>query len=545
VGDVAVDGGKITAVGVVAARGREEIDATGKIVTPGFVDLHTHYDGQATWDPWVTPSGWHGVTTVVMGNCGVGFAPCRPEDRDWLIGVMEGVEDIPGTALVEGIRWDWQTFPEYLDALERFPRAVDVAALVPHAPIRGWVMGRRAAEGGAATPDEVAEMRRLVADGLRAGGVGFSTSRTQLHKTAEGVLVAGTHAELDELDAIADAFAEVGHGVLSVADEHALLPADLDRFEQIARRTGFPVSVNLAQIDPAPELWKQTAERLERTFAEGVPLRCQVPGRAIGILMSWRGTAHPFALCESWVALSMHTWEQQLEHLKDPAFRAKLCAETPFFVGEFQQFVTRTWDKMFPVDGTFDYEPPPSASLGQRAAGRNPAELAYDALMEGDGTGLLYFPLFNYSDGNLDMLHRMHTHPASLMGLSDGGAHCGAIADAGMPTFMLSFWARDRSRGPKLPLEYVVRRQTHDTAAFYGLRDRGLVQPGLKADLNVIDLDALGVDRAEMAWDLPAGGRRLVQKGRGYAATIVSGEVIARDGVFTGAMPGGVGRGGR
>jgi N-acyl-D-amino-acid deacylase len=542
-GDVAITGGTISGVGRVAGRGREEHDCRGLLVCPGFVDMHTHYDGQATWDPWLTPSGWHGVTTAVMGNCGVGFAPCREEDRDWLIGVMEGVEDIPGTALHEGIRWGWRSFPEYLDALERSPLALDVGTQVPHAAVRGWVMGRKPSEQDQASAEQIAEMRALVAEALRAGALGFSSSRTSLHRTADGVLVAGTDAAVEELEGICGALADVGHGVFEIADEHGRVPADLSWLARIAKRTGRPVIFNLSQVDQAPELWRQGLAGVERAGAEGLPLYAQAAGRAIGIHQSWRGTAHPFALCNTWAGISHLPWEEQLRQLQDPEFRAKMIVDEPFFIGEFQQFVTRTFDRMFPADAGF--EPDPSLSIGAQArrTGASPAALAYDALTANDGAGMLYFPLFNYANGNLDLLHELHSHPRVFMGLSDGGAHCGAICDGGMPTFMLTHWARDRARGPRLGLEHVIHRQTRGTAGFMGLDDRGLLAPGWRADVNVIDLDRLGFGPVHMAWDLPAGGRRLVQRATGYRLTLVRGVPTRRDDEATGATPGRLVRG--
>ncbi|HMV67005.1 MAG TPA: amidohydrolase family protein [Myxococcota bacterium] len=541
--DVAIDGGRIAAVGEVRGRGREEVDCRGLLVCPGFVDMHTHYDGQATWDPWLTPSGWHGVTTAVVGNCGVGFAPCREEDREWLIGVMEGVEDIPGTALHEGIRWSWRSFPEYLDALERSPLALDVGAFVPHASVRGYVMGRRASEQAQADEAEIDAMRQIVAEALRAGALGFSTSRTSLHRTAEGVLVAGTDAAVPELEGICEALAEVGHGVFEIADEHGHVPADLDWLAGIARRTGRPVVFNLSQIDAAPELWREGLAGVERAAAAGIPLFAQAAGRAIGVHQSWRATAHPFALCNTWAGISHLGWDEQLRHLRDPAFRERMIADEPFFIGEFQQFITRTFDRMFPVEAGF--EPDPAESVGARARrlGLSPAAVAYDALTADDGAGMLYFPLFNYARGDLDLLHALHSHPRVLMGLSDGGAHCGAICDGGMPTFMLTHWARDRTRGPRLPLEHVIHRQTQATAAFVGLRDRGVLAPGMRADVNVIDFDRLGFGRVHMAWDLPAGGRRLVQRATGYRLTLVAGVPTRVDDEATGATPGRLVRG--
>jgi N-acyl-D-amino-acid deacylase len=540
VADVAVIGDRIVAVGAGLGPGREEIDCAGALVTPGFVDLHTHYDGQVTWDPWLTPSGWHGCTTVVVGNCGVGFAPCREADRAWLIQTMEGVEDIPGAALSEGIRWSWESFPEYLDALDRVPLALDVGTQIPHAALRGFVMGPRRAEHEDATPGEVERMRALVAEALRAGALGFSTSRTSLHKTKAGQLVAGTNATRAEVEGICEAVREVGHGVVELANEHARNREDVRWFRDLAARLGRPVVFNLSQIDESPGLWKELLTALDEAAEAGVPLWAQTAGRAIGILMGLQATAHPFALHPSWLMKTNDPWEEKLAALRDPAFRERLLGETPIHVGAFEAFVTQRFDRMFPMDGAGDYEPRPEDSLAARAAreGTSPAALAYDHLMRGDGAGMLYFPLFNYADGSLEPTLAMHRHPRVLMGLSDGGAHCGAICDAGMPTFMLTHWARDRSRGEKLPLERVVARQTRDTAAFYGLHDRGVVAPGYLADLNVIDFDRLAGLPPERVTDLPAGGRRLVQRARGYVGTWKRGVRVIENDAPTGALPG-------
>ena len=543
--DIAIDGDRITAVGTVGP-GRRELDATGRIVTPGWVDMHTHYDGQVTWDPWLTPSGWHGVTTVVMGNCGVGFAPVREADRDWLIGVMEGVEDIPGAALHEGIRWGWETFPEYLDVLDALPLAIDVATQVPHSALRAWVMGRDRAEGEPSTAAEQAEMKRLVAEALAAGALGFSTSRTPLHKTIEGVVVAGTHADHAELATIAEALGEANSGVFELANEHNQMRTDIGWLTELARSTGRPVVFNLSQIDEDPTLWRDLLASLEAAAADGVPLYGQVAGRAIGLVETWRSTAHPFKLTDTWASISHLTWPQQLERLREPAFRAEMIAATPLELGPFESFVTRCFARMFPMGERPDYEPDPADSIGARADrdGTDPVALAYDALMANDGLGQLYFPLFNWADGNLDPLHTLHSHSQTRMGLSDGGAHCGAICDAGMPTFMITHWTRDR-RGPRMSLEHVVHRQTASTAAFYGLHDRGIVAAGYRADLNILDLDALHLQAPEMRDDLPAGGRRLVQRPGGYCATVCSGRVIHLDGEPTGELPGRLVRGGQ
>ncbi|MCB9688350.1 MAG: amidohydrolase family protein [Alphaproteobacteria bacterium] len=546
VGDLAIDGDRIVAVGVVEGRGRREIDATGKLVTPGFVDMHTHYDGQVSWDPHFTPSGWHGCTTVIMGNCGVGFAPCRREDREWLINVMEGVEDIPGSALAEGIDWEWETFPEYLDAIERKPHSLDFAAQVPHSAVRGFVLGRDASEDRDATPDEIARMKEVVAEGLRAGALGFSTSRTSLHKTAAGKLVAGTFAAKDELFGIGEALAETGLGVFECANEHVTLDKDIEWMIELTKRIDRPVIFNLSQTDFAPELWKKVLARLESAVAEGADLWAQSAGRSIGILMNWRCTAHPFALHPRWQALATLPWEEQLAALRDPATKAAILADTPEERGVFEAYVTRTFEKMYALSAT-GYEPDPTTSLAARAraTGVSPAELAYDEMLADDGRGFLYFPLFNYADGDLSPLHTLHDHPRVLMGLSDGGAHCGAICDAGMPTFMLTHWTRDRERGPTFPIERIVHRQTQQTAAFYGLLDRGVLAPGYKADVNVIDYASLSLDAPALTFDLPAGGRRLVQDAKGYVATVCSGVVTFEGGAPTGAMPGKLLRGPR
>jgi N-acyl-D-amino-acid deacylase len=551
IADVGIRGDRIVAVGTITEPAREEVDCTGLLVTPGFVDMHTHYDGQVTWDPWLTPSGWHGCTTVVFGNCGVGFAPCRPDDRAWLIQTMEGVEDIPGTALSEGIQWEWETFPEYLDALAKKPLALDVAAQVPHAALRGYVMGPRRAEHEDATPDEIAAMRALTAEALRAGAVGFSSSRTSLHKTKAGQLVAGTKATRAELDGICQALADVGQGVVELANEHVRNREDVRWFGELAASLQRPVVFNLSQIDDDPRLWSELLGALDEAARAGVPLFAQSAGRAIGILMGLQATAHPFALRPSWLMATFgeranDPWETRLQQLRDPAFRERLLSEEGVVVGAFETFVTTRWDRMFPVDGAGDYEPRPEDSVAARAAreGRSPSEVALDWLLRDDGEGMLYFPLFNYADGSLDPTFAMHSHDRVLMGLSDGGAHCGAICDAGMPTFMLTHWTRDRTRGPRLPLERIVARQTRDTAEFYGMHDRGVLAPGYLADVNVIDYAGLQSLPPERVTDLPAGGRRLIQRARGYVGTWKRGVRIVDHDAPTGALPGQLVRGG-
>jgi N-acyl-D-amino-acid deacylase len=547
--DVAIANGRIVEVsnpGSCGGSARRTIDARGKIVTPGFVDMHTHYDAQATWDDLLTPSSWHGCTSVVMGNCGVGFAPARPDKHAWLIDMMEGVEDIPGAAMVEGIKWGWETFPQFLDVLDAMPRVLDIATQVPHCAVRAYVMGERANEANA-TQQEVADMCRIVAEGLRAGALGFSTSRTSIHKTKAGELVPGTLAAADELYAIGHAIKSVGHGVFQHATEHSEVPASFVWMKELARRTGLRVVFSLSQIDWSTDVWKENLRLLEESAAEGLDIWGQAAGRSVGVLMGFELTAHPFAGHPTFQKIFADIGSNRaalLETLRKPDIRQQIISESPLPLDPFSTFITRAFSKMFPQRGAeLDYEPAAEysvAAIAQRT-GRPPLEVAYDALSQ--DTGMIYFPLFNYSHGDLDVVHTLHTHPRVQMGLSDAGAHCGAICDGGMPTFMLTHWARDRSRGQRLPLEYVIRRQTRDTAQFYGLNDRGVIAAGYRADINVIDYDRLAFTSPEVAYDLPAGGRRLIQRAVGYDCTMVAGVPIIEHGVFTGAMPGKLVRG--
>lgn len=538
--DIAIEGEKIVAMGAALGPGKREIDATGFLVTPGWVDMHTHYDGQVTWDPYLTPSSEHGVTTVVMGNCGVGFAPCRKEDREWLINVMEGVEDIPGSALSEGIKWSWETFPEYMDALAGEKHAIDFGTQIPHSALRGWVMGQDSSEQDDATPEQIEAMRKLVTEALQAGALGFSTSRTSLHRTAKGVLVAGTNAKRDELFGIAQALKETGLGVFECASEHLSVPEEFLWMREMAQTIQRPVVFNLSQTDQAPHLWRHLLETLEDAEQKDIPVYGQVAGRAIGIVMNWQATVHPFVSYEAWMQIMQQPWEVKRKRVMDPAFKAELLAQEPYDLWEFANFVTRSFHKMFPMKDGSSYEPDLSESVAARAEreGRSPKEIAFEMLMENDGNGMIYFPLFNYTDNSLDHLHTLHSHPRTLMGLSDGGAHCGAICDAGMPTFMLTHWTRDRKRGEKLSLEYMVMRQTSQTARFYGLEDRGVLAPGYLADINIIDYDNLRLGVPQVVYDLPAGGKRLLQHATGYKATLKSGQIILQDGQPTGALPG-------
>lgn len=548
VADVAIDGGLISAVGSIEAKGREEIDAAGRIVTPGFVDVHTHYDGQATWDPEMGPSSWHGVTTVVMGNCGVGFAPAKPDRHDWLIGLMEGVEDIPGTALAEGMTWNWETFPEYLDELERLPRTVDVGTHVPHGAVRAYVMGERGARNEPPTETDIAQMSRIVEEGLRAGALGFSTSRTILHKSIDGELVPGTTATKEELVGIGRAMGRVGHGVFEMASD---LKREWNEFEwmgELSRETGLPVTfAALQSIAKELPLDEQIAT-MRAENAKGANIVAQIALRGNGIIMAWQGTVHPFRFKPAWIEIETLPWADQLARLRDPAFRERMIAEENVWpetdIVELLKIVAGGWFAQFEMDPDFNYEPRPDESIMARAAaaGVSGAEYAYDLLMKDDGKGFIYFPVLNYADGNLNFLEALQDASDTVNSLSDGGAHCGTICDAASPTFMLQHWVRDRGRA-RIPLERAIRRQCRDTAVLYGLDDRGLIAPGYLADLNVIDMDRLKLGKPWLAFDLPAGGKRLLQKAEGYVATIKSGKVTFRNGECQGVYPGGVIRG--
>ena len=475
----------------------------------------------------------------------VGFAPVHKKDRDWVIRLMEGVEDIPGAALHEGMRWGWETFPGYLDALSTLERAIDFGTQIPHGPLRTYVMGERGVGNEAATKADCEAMGALVEEAIKAGALGVSTSRTLLHKSSDGDLVPGTFAERDELFALAHGLRRGGHGVFQMAGEHLQMGKELEWIAELALEAACPVMFNLTQTDFAPELWRDLLGGLESMAARGAKVYGQVAGRAIGLLMGWELTAHPFARHPAFLELSGRSKAERLEALATPEVRARLLNESVSGLSPFEQFVTRSFHKMYPVAANVDYEPEKSASLRElaKAQGRRPEELAYEALMAEGGEGLLYFPLFNYAGGDLEHLRVLHSHPLTRMGLSDGGAHCAAVCDAGMPTFMLTHWTRDRARGERLPLEHVIRRQTSETAQSFGLMDRGVLAPGYRADVNIIDYDALRLERPELVHDLPAGGPRLLQRARGYAATLVAGEVIRREDTSTGATPGRLVRG--
>ena len=537
--DVAVDADRISAVGPEVGPGRREVDADGRLVTPGFVDIHTHYDGQATWDPEISPSSWHGVTTIVMGNCGVGFAPADPAKRAWLIQLMEGVEDIPGTALAEGMSWNWETFPEYLDELDRMARVVDVSALVPHGAVRAYVMGDRGGHNAEATPDEIEAMAKVVREAVEAGAVGFSTTRTLLHRAKDGELAAGTTASADELIGIGRALGDAGSGVFELASDMFDPEGEFAWMRTIASETGRPVTFNCLQDDLRPEHWRRLVELADEATADGARIVPQVAGRPASVLFGWDSTAHPFVFHETWRTLADLPRADRQARLRDPEVRRAMVTERVEVPG-LAAFITSAWHKLFPLGDPPDYEPGPERSVQAMAAreGRTPQEVTYDLMMADDGRGLLYIPLLGYAHGDFDALHEMLVHPGSVLGLGDGGAHCGLLCDASLPTYMLTHWVRDRSRGARLGLEQAVHMQTRGTASLYGFDDRGLLAPGYLADVNVIDLDALAIDAPTMVYDLPAGGRRLVQRARGYGATIKRGVVVREHDESTGERPG-------
>jgi N-acyl-D-aspartate/D-glutamate deacylase len=546
--DVTVDDGRITGVGSFAGeRARRTVDADGLLVTPGWVDVHTHYDGQATWDEVLAPSSWHGVTTIVCGNCGVGFAPAPPDRHDWLIGLMEGVEDIPGSALSEGIEWDWETFPEFLDALDRRRWTVDVGTQIAHGAVRAYVMGERGARNKPATEEDIAAMKAVVKEAVAAGALGFSTSRTIAHLAIDGEPVPGTYAAEDELFGIGAALGELGTGIFELAPagatgEDTVTPhKEVDWMRRLSAAIGRPVTFAMVQVDPAPDLWRELMDECGRACDEGADLWPQVAGRGFGLLTGHFTTYCLFDQIPAYVELKAKGLppDEFVAALRQSDVRRAIEgweAPDPDAAERLEQALRKTYALGCPPE----YEPGPERSLAGMAAatGRTAVAMAYDAMLEDDGRGLLYLPILNYSNGSLEPTREMLLHPRSALGLGDGGAHCGIICDASQPTFMLTHWTRDRTRGERLPLEWVVRKQTRDTARLYGLTDRGTIEPGALADLNLIDHERLQLENPRVAADLPAGGRRLLQGATGYVETIKRGETTFAKGEDTGSRPG-------
>ena len=544
-GDVAIDGDRIVQVGGKSGPGRREVKADGRLVTPGWVDVHTHYDGQATWDPVLAPSSWHGATTIVFGNCGVGFAPVRRQHHKALIDLMEGVEDIPGIVLSEGLKWDWESFPDYLEALSRLPRTIDVAAQVAHHPLRVYVMGERAIAREQATAEDIEAMGRLTEEALKAGAVGFTTSRSDQHKTLAGDLVPGRYAEHEELIAIGKAMGRAGRGTFGMLSDFEDEASEFRWMRQVAKDSGRPVWFLLTDRSYDPERWRRLMNGVRSARADKLPLYAQVAGRPVGLTLGLGTSLNPFALREAFAEAAKLPPGEMLARLRTPEMRRLVLSQeaSPRLLDVLpplnRQIATR-WDRMYPLGELPDYEPPPERSIAAMAAreGVTPAEFCYDYLVGGDGSRMVYFPVTNYVRGDLEVVREMIEDPHTILGLSDGGAHCGVICDASLNTSMLSHWVRDRTRGPRMPLERVVKQMTSETADFYGFRDRGRLQPGKKADVNVIDFEGLTLHSPKMIFDLPAGGRRLVQKVDGYDMTICSGTPIFEKGQETGARPG-------
>jgi len=538
--DVAVTDGIVTGVGRVDGRATQELDADGLLVTPGFVDIHVHYDGQATWDNRLIPSSWHGVTTVVAGNCGVGFAPVRPADHDRLIQLMEGVEDIPGAALHEGLPWTWQSFPEFLDALDHRPYDVDLATQVPHGALRLHVMGERGAAREMATPDDIVAMATLARQGIEAGALGFSTSRTRNHRSSNGELTPTLTADADELVGIATEIGRTGTGVLQAVSDFDDVDAEFGLFRSMAEASGRPLSFSLA--DAFGRNWRRQLELLEQANAEGVPMKGQAAARAIGILLGLQCTLNPLMTNSAFRELASLPVPELAKAMADPSVKQRVLDAA----AAEGRGVLSGFDRMFELGDPPDYEPDASTSIQARAdrEGRDPLDLTYDLLAKDGGRTFLYVPIINWFDGNLDAVGEMLAHEHTVPGLSDGGAHVGTICDASFPTTFLTTWGRDRERG-RLELPFLVQRHTSDTARTVGLHDRGVLATGYRADVNVIDFESLQARRPEMRHDLPAGGRRLVQRADGYVATVVKGQVTYEAGQPTEALPGRLIRGGR
>ena len=547
-GDLGILNGTIVKIGEISDEAKNIIDASGSHVIPGFVDIHTHYDGQVTWSEELTPSSNHGVTTAVMGNCGVGFAPCRPEDKERLISLMEGVEDIPHPVLSEGLPWNWETFPEYLDSLSERQYDIDFAAQVPHGPLRVYVMGDRGANRETATPEDIEKMADLTSEAVKAGALGFSTSRTLNHQTAEGQPTPTLTAELDEMVGIAKGVQAAGSGVMQVVTDFKGNDNEFELLKEMAKQSGRPLSVSVAQHHRVTDGWRNILRTIERANSEGVKLAAQVCGRPIGVLFGLELTNNPFSAHPSFIEIKDLPLDEKLFKLRDEQFRKRLLAEAPQVENNpFLRQAHARYHDMYVMQENPDYEPPPSESIASQAMelGLNPLELCLDILTRGEGKDMIYYAFLNYGESSLDPAKEMMEHPNTILGLGDGGAHCGSICDGSFTTHMLTHWTRDRKRGEKLELPWVIKAHCRDTAKAVGLNDRGVLAPGYKADINIVDLKKMQLRKPEVHFDLPAGGRRLMQYADGYVATIVNGVPIYLDGESTGARPGRLVRGGK
>jgi N-acyl-D-aspartate/D-glutamate deacylase len=541
VADIAVRDGIIVEVGLVEGSATREVDADGAMVTPGFVDIHTHYDGQATWDGSLNPSSWHGVTTVLMGNCGVGFAPVKPHNHERLIALMEGVEDIPGTALSIGLTWQWESFPEYLNYLDQRSFDLDVATQLPHAALRVEVMGERGINREPANAADVAEMRRLATEAITAGALGFSTSRTINHRSSDGSLTPTITAGYEELLGIALGLRDAGRGVLQVVSDFDDVDAEFDLLHNVVAGSGRPMSISVAQNRQRPENWRRVLDRISMSRGEGLTMTGQVAPRGVGLLMGLHCTLHPFMTNRVWQQISGLPAAQQAAEMRRPEFKAAVLAESdsPEEMIKLGGRNIFRFEVMFEMNERPDYEPTAADSIAARAAraGVTAQELVYDLMSQGNGDALMYLPMLNYAEGNLNAVREMLTHPFTVPGLSDGGAHVGTICDVSFPTTYLTHWARDRAEG-KIPVEYIVAQQTSATARTVGLNDRGVIAPGYRADLNVIDFENLKVHRPTPRYDLPGGACRLIQEAEGYLHTFVRGVEVAHNGQSTGHQPG-------
>src|SRR5215469_15188466 len=537
--DIAIKDGRISEVGKVLGKGREEIDAKGKLVAAGFVDVHTHYDGQVTWSQDITPSSQNGVTTAVMGNCGVGFAPCRPDDHLRLIQLMEGVEDIPEPVLSAGIPWSWESFPDYMNWLSKRNFVIDIGAQLPHAALRVYVMGERGARRDPSTPEDNKAMAQLAREAVRAGALGFSTSRTLNHRTSTGDFTPTLKAGEDELTAIAAAMHGEGRSVLQFVLDLSTIHEDLPMMLRVAENTKCPITFSITQNDKAPQRWRQTLAEINQAAARGLQITAQIAARPVGLLLGLELSRNPFQTHPSYKAIAHLPLAERVARLRQPETRTAILRENATATDD-PLFFRPNYDKMYLLGNPPDYEQPPENTLGARARRecKRPEELAYDAMLTDDGRGMLYVPFLNYSEGNLDATREMLCDPRSVPGLSDGGAHCGIICDASFPTYLLTHWTRDRTRGEKLSIPFVIAAQSRKTALSVGLSDRGVIAKGYKADINVIDYDRLHLHPPKVHYDLPVGGRRLLQQVDGFDATIVSGVVTRRCGSATGARPG-------
>ncbi len=557
--DIGVKDGIITSIGTCAGDAVETIDASGHIVTPGFVDLHTHYDGQVSWDDALQPSVNHGVTTAIMGSCGVGFAPARPDDHDKLIRLMEGVEDIPGIALAEGLKWNWESFPEYMDAID-FPHAIDFAVQVVHDPLRVYVMGDRAVFNEAATDDDIIEMQRLTREAMQAGAVGFSTGRSDVHRSADGDWTPASEATVEELTGIAAALIGLDHGILQAVNDFNIdhgadaFDQEFDIVEAFAKAGGDkPFSLSLMQRDFAPDQWKRIIDRVEKAEAKGLDMRMQVAPRGIGIINGLQCTFHPFIGHPSYKKIAHLPLDERVSAMRDPAFKAQLLTEKPDklagdgtpippITDQLLAMIDQIAMKLFILGDEPDYEQPMERSIGAAAMAEGVSAISkiYDVLLLDAGRQFIYFPIYNYTEFTYDNVLTMMEHPLALMGLSDGGAHVGTICDGSFPTYMICYWARDRAKTGRdgMPLEAAVKKLTSDIANYVGMQDRGVLEVGRRADINVIDFDGLHLKPPRMVVDLPAGGQRLLQDAVGYIATIVAGEIVIKDGELTDARPG-------